>query len=173
MSNWPEEVIESCRKYLKAGLSHAQVAVELWLDHRFRATRNSVIGKANRMGMERPNKSKAAHTPRSRKRKPDSQRRVKRLVPASAHTSTLRIVETVEMEQIVSLLLPEDIPIEQRKQLVDLGKNDCRWPYGDPGKPDFFFCGGVGFPYCPYHASVAFKRVMLRRPYIPPQGQAA
>jgi hypothetical protein len=33
----------------------------------------------------------------------------------------------------------------------------CRWPYGDPGRPDFRFCGSpvVTKPYCEHHRAVA------------------
>jgi len=36
----------------------------------------------------------------------------------------------------------------------------CRWPYGDPGHPDFRFCGSpvVAKPYCEHHRTVAAKR---------------
>jgi hypothetical protein len=36
----------------------------------------------------------------------------------------------------------------------------CRWPIGDPGAEDFFFCGGetaAGLPYCVFHARIAYK----------------
>ena len=33
------------------------------------------------------------------------------------------------------------IPVHQRKIVGTLNANDCRWPIGDPQKPDFHFCG--------------------------------
>jgi GcrA cell cycle regulator len=59
-------------------------------------------------------------------------------------------------------LLPER-PIRlrvQRKQLVDLTKQSCRFPYGDVGQSDFFFCGATALkeaPYCARHAGIAFR----------------
>jgi GcrA cell cycle regulator len=45
-------------------------------------------------------------------------------------------------------------------RLVDqLGGNGCRWPIGDPGTPDFHFCGaarGPSGPYCPKHHKMAY-----------------
>ena len=35
-----------------------------------------------------------------------------------------------------------EIPLEQRKTLLQLTEKTCRWPVGDPGGTDFFFCGG-------------------------------
>ena len=34
-----------------------------------------------------------------------------------------------------------DIPLAQRRSLLDLTRGACRWPVGDPSHPDFFFCG--------------------------------
>lgn len=46
------------------------------------------------------------------------------------------------------------IPVEQRKTFAQLGPRDCRWPVGDVGSPDFFFCGAVTLDdrsYCFFH----------------------
>jgi GcrA cell cycle regulator len=41
----------------------------------------------------------------------------------------------------------------------------CCWPLGDPGAPDFRFCGGeavAGKPYCAEHAAVAYVKARDR-----------
>lgn len=41
-----------------------------------------------------------------------------------------------------------------------LSKSPCCWPFGDPGKPGFRFCGDasrLGKPYCPTHCAVAYR----------------
>jgi GcrA cell cycle regulator len=46
------------------------------------------------------------------------------------------------------------------KRLIDLEKNDCRWPIGEPRHPDFHFCGAPqldGRPYCELHWRMAFQ----------------
>ncbi len=56
---------------------------------------------------------------------------------------------------------PDLIPATQRKTLLELNPDSCRWPVGDPRDANFFFCGGgaiAGRPYCAYHASVAYTR---------------
>lgn len=51
------------------------------------------------------------------------------------------------------------IPICQRKSILDLDSQSCRWPVGDPAEPNFFFCGAPplpGKPYCGLHAGIAY-----------------
>src|ERR1043165_8904037 len=58
------------------------------------------------------------------------------------------------------------MPIGQRCTLLELNEEKCHWPIGDPGQPDFFFCGGkttTGTPYCGYHGRVAYQPPAARR----------
>ena len=51
------------------------------------------------------------------------------------------------------------------KKLLDLEKNDCRWPIGEPRHPDFHFCGAPqidGRPYCELHWRMAFQPARSR-----------
>jgi GcrA cell cycle regulator len=72
-----------------------------------------------------------------------------------------------EMEQEPELELIENIiPIGQRRTLLELNQDTCRWPIGDPASPEFFFCGGkplTGLPYCGYHSRVAYQPASERR----------
>src|SRR5579875_586565 len=59
-----------------------------------------------------------------------------------------------------------EIPITQRKTLLELNDRTCHWPIGDPGSAEFFFCGGETvneLPYCAYHARVAYQPAHERR----------
>jgi GcrA cell cycle regulator len=50
--------------------------------------------------------------------------------------------------------------------LLELTEQTCRWPIGDPGHSDFFFCGGqtiTALPYCAFHSRVAYQPANLRR----------
>ncbi len=58
------------------------------------------------------------------------------------------------------------MPIGQRCTLLELSDDKCRWPIGDPGSAEFFFCGGRpsgDAPYCGYHARIAYQPVADRR----------
>src|ERR1700722_11688922 len=63
-------------------------------------------------------------------------------------------------------LIENIIPIGQRCSLLELNDSKCRWPIGDPGSVEFFFCGGMpidGLPYCSYHSRVAYQPAADRR----------
>jgi GcrA cell cycle regulator len=52
------------------------------------------------------------------------------------------------------------IPLNERKTVETLLTDDCRWPFGDPMKPEFHFCGKRkvdGSPYCEFHMRRAFQ----------------
>lgn len=67
---------------------------------------------------------------------------------------------------------PEIKPIVRPKRVRDIMENSskrgpsCQWPFGDPGTPDFHFCGAKplpGKPYCAEHAAIAYVRIRDRR----------
>ena len=65
------------------------------------------------------------------------------------------------------------IPIGQRRSLLELTEDTCRWPIGDPGSADFYFCGGpavTSLPYCAYHSRVAYQPANVRRGRRPFRG---
>ena len=54
-----------------------------------------------------------------------------------------------------------------KKTIETLGRNDCRWPNGDPRHPDFHFCGAARSgdrPYCDLHWRLAFQPPKGREP---------
>jgi GcrA cell cycle regulator len=64
------------------------------------------------------------------------------------------------------------IPLKERKTLRTLKRNECRWPYGDPRKREFYFCGkrkATGHPYCEFHMDRAIQpsRPRAYRPHRP------
>ena len=55
-------------------------------------------------------------------------------------------------------------PIKKKKEiklasLSHLTERMCKWPFGDPKKPDFHFCGkavDITKTYCPEHRALAY-----------------
>jgi len=127
-----------------------QIAHTLNREFSLRTTRNSVIGKSRRLGCA-PHKyyriyraeSYVSYRSRPKKEKP---------------------VKVAKKQKLPNFYLVEaasdlDIPLEQRKQFLDLGPHDCRWPVGEVASENFFFCGApaeADYPYCAGHCRRAY-----------------
>ena len=63
-------------------------------------------------------------------------------------------------------LVENVIPIGQRRTLLELNEQTCRWPIGDPATQEFYFCGGnavTTLPYCAFHSRIAYQPPAARR----------
>lgn len=152
---WTEEKNALLRRLWDEGLPCRTIGLMVG------ATKNSVIGKAGRLGLARrverhwratqkKHFDKLGTLPRSRIKPPPVRHEVKKVVA----------------------IVDATIPAEQRKTLFEIGPNDCRFPVGDPTKgfwcnEEFFFCGGPtdGGTYCAGHEA----RVRYTRPANPPK----
>lgn len=160
---WSEERVELLKKLWSDGLSASQIAGELG-----GITRNAVIGKVHRLGLSGRAKAPSSAAPRPRRARPAAhQMRIAR--PAMRGNTALarHAYPVYELEpEPEPQPLENIVPIGQRCSLLDLSDAKCRWPIGDPGANDFFFCGGKPLselPYCAYHARIAYQPVADRR----------
>jgi GcrA cell cycle regulator len=155
--SWTDERVELLKKLWSDGLSASQIAAELG-----GITRNAVIGKVHRLGLSGRAKSNASPRPR----KPRSATHMLRIGrPAIRGNTALAHAYDYELEAEPELI-ENIIPIGQRRTILELNEQTCRWPVGDPGSSDFFFCGGntlAGLPYCAYHSRVAYQPPSERR----------
>ena len=156
---WSDERVEQLKKLWESGLSASQIAAELG-----NVTRNAVIGKVHRLGLSGRAKSASSSAPRQRKTRSSSH--LLRMTRASVRGNTA-LAHAYEIEaESAPELIENVIPIGQRRSLLELTEQTCRWPIGDPGSSDFFFCGGntlTGLPYCAYHSRVAYQPAGDRR----------
>jgi GcrA cell cycle regulator len=155
MMGWTDDRVELLKKLWSDGLSASQIAAELG-----GITRNAVIGKVHRLGLSGRAKSPASAAPRTRKAR--SAGNMMRVARPIIRGNTALVYE-FEPEHEPELL---EIPAGQRKTILQLNEQTCRWPVGDPGSPDFFFCGGESaheLPYCTYHSRIAYQPPDRRR----------
>lgn len=95
-------------------------------------SKNAVVGKSHRLGLKprpSPISGKPAEAP-----------------PPAAPKAAVKAK-------------PKPKETERIGDIIDLGPQMCRWPFGDPGDEDFHFCGRQvvpGKPYCGEHCSVAY-----------------
>ena len=156
---WTDERVEALKKLWTDGLSASQIAAELG-----GITRNAVIGKVHRLGLSGRAKSPSSAAPRPRKARPHAH--MLRVSRSSIRGNTA-LAQAYELDvELEPELVDNVIPLGQRRTILELNENTCRWPIGDPGSPDFFFCGGNtvnSLPYCSHHSRVAYQPVNDRR----------
>lgn len=164
MSGWSEERVELAKKLWQEGLSASLIASRI-TNSGFPVTRSAVLGKIHRMGMS----GRAQMKPRvavrggSKRHKPRKQQPWAQFERKSA--KLFQAAPFVPGPEIV-------VPLDQRKGILDLAENDCRWPIGDPQEPDFHFCNGrkvPGLAYCEHHARRAYQPPDVRKRPIKPQ----
>ena len=133
--SWTDERVELLKKLWADGLSASQIAAELG-----GITRNAVIGKVHRLGLsgraKSPSSSRAAAAQGALA---PHMLRVSRPLDARQHRARAPTTTRPEPEPE---LIENIIPIGQRTTLLELTEQTCRWPIGDPGSAEFFFCGG-------------------------------
>ncbi len=160
MQTWTDDRVELLKKLWADGLSASQIAGELG-----GITRNAVIGKVHRLGLSGRAKAPSSSVPRQRKPRAPSMFRAPR--PMMRGNTALAQMPSYDYDPEPEPELIENIiPIGQRCTLLELDTEKCHWPIGDPGQPDFFFCGGktnAGTPYCGYHGRVAYQPPAARR----------
>jgi GcrA cell cycle regulator len=155
---WTDERVELLKKLWADGLSASQIAAELG-----GITRNAVIGKVHRLGLSGRAKSPSTAAPRQRKPRAATMLRISR--PSVRGNTALAHAYELDTE-FEAEPIENVIPINQRRTLLELTEETCRWPIGDPGSAEFFFCGGktvTTLPYCPYHCRVAYQPAVDRR----------
>jgi GcrA cell cycle regulator len=155
---WTDERVELLKKLWADGLSASQIAAELG-----GITRNAVIGKVHRLGLSGRAKSPSSATPRPRKARTHTH--MMRARPAMRGNTALAHAYDYDVEPEPELI-DNVIPLGQRRTLLELTEDTCRWPIGDPGSTEFFFCGGqaaTNLPYCGYHSRVAYQPANDRR----------
>ncbi|NHT75907.1 GcrA cell cycle regulator [Rhizobiaceae bacterium CRRU44] len=155
MSEWTEERIDSLRFMWSEGLSASEIATRLG-----GLTRNAVIGKVHRLKLHNRvgvAKEIQANTPQVKVAE----------VPKVAMAASIAKVVVRPAPRIAStaaprLELPEMMgsvlkPVPLLKTLVDLNKDDCRWPVNGERAETRFCCHAVsqGSSYCEYHRLAA------------------
>ena len=156
---WTDERVELLKKLWAEGLSASQIAGRLG-----GVTRNAVIGKVHRLGLSGRATSSRSSSPRPRRTHVPRQHRASSLMFGTRGNVALKPQFEAEEEPMPAPLEELVIPLPERASILTLKESMCRWPIGDPGEPDFHFCGRKKFgslPYCEHHARMAYQPVQL------------
>ena len=109
-------------------------------------TRNAVIGKAHRLNLA------VKSIPKSKNNSLNQFSQIRNNI-AQREENTRR-------SKFKSLLLDKNFEPENPKSLEELHDKICRWPFGHPDEPNFYFCGRKSlknFSYCKLHVLYAFQ----------------
>lgn len=161
-TGWSDDRVELLSKLWGEGLSASQIAGVLGGG----VTRNAVIGKVHRLGLSGRVKAGAGQAQRQ-PAKPRVQAATPVAVEGGARSGATP-EETYRAPAPVDHRWSDDaeIPVSQRVSILELRDSMCRWPLGDPSKPDFAFCGAksvAGLPYCGHHCRIAYQPATERR----------
>jgi GcrA cell cycle regulator len=167
---WTEDRIAKLKHGWESGMTATQIAELLGEG----VTRNAVIGKAHRLGLEsRPSPVKATDAAATPATPAPTPRATAAPAPASppppapaAAPATLATAALESMPEPRTVAKPAKGGKQARTTLLDLNEKVCKWPIGHPGEADFHFCGkpsNAGFPYCNDHCLVAYQAQMPRR----------
>lgn len=140
-----------------AGLSAIECGAELGLDGDQAAVREAVLRAVEDM-------AKPTVRPKDRRGgRPDRSNLPARYRTRSADTDPMFAIDGVDGKPAPADL---EIPIEQRKGLLELTAAVCNWPVGEPKEPGFFFCGAPAHgeeSYCAHHCRRAYNGHLSRR----------
>jgi GcrA cell cycle regulator len=153
---WSDTLVTELRELWDGGATASECASALAIKFHVCLTRSAVIGKVHRLGLSGRRVATARHG-HVREGK-NGQRTIVRPNRKKTYGGEVQIVT----DRPLPRELPSTaIPIEQRKTLLELTNETCRWPYGDPVSVDFFFCGApeadfaARRPYCRFHTARA------------------
>ena len=165
---WTAEVIEDLKRLALEGRSAAAIAATLGV-----ASRNAVIGKANRIGIKLNGGGRAAMPGR---KSAGADRAQWAAIPHPHPGDGKRSFATTLAgdPRVIPGSQPGDR--EERKAAWTFGEAEvgemrrvrfeeirelaCRWPLGDPKSGDFAYCGlqpVEGQPYCAGHCQMAYR----------------
>jgi GcrA cell cycle regulator len=172
---WTTERVELLKQLWAEGLSASVIAGRLGAG----ISRNAVIGKVHRLGLS--GRATPARTSAPRPRRPrqpshpgqsgggqsgGGQAGRPRAFPTSgANALKPQVCQERVVEPDPDPIRLVDIPKGERTNLLMLSEKTCRWPIGEPGTEDFFFCGmspRESTPYCEYHARLAYQPLHAR-----------
>lgn len=136
-SVWTEERNTLLGELWATGMSCAKIAAKMG-----GCTRNAVIGKAHRLGLE------ARVSP------------IKNISSGRTFERRRRAKARVDVLTVIPPMFNDELPKAVNLPIVgEQGADACQWPHGDPGASNFGFCGAkpaTGRPYCAEHVERAY-----------------
>ncbi|MDE2738147.1 MAG: hypothetical protein OXH47_01340 [Paracoccaceae bacterium] len=134
MGAWTTQQVNKAVNMWKEGKTATEIS------NKISKSRNAVIGKLNRLGVQKPNSNVTNETSLDKDENKATQD--KQLNGQSAGN-----LQETQLE-------------DRRLSLLYLNEKTCRWPIGDPSTKNFWFCGKptlLNKGYCAQHSELAFQ----------------
>ena len=158
---WTNERVEELKNLWSEGLSASQIAKRLG-----DVTRNAVIGKVHRLGLE-------ARLKPVKKQVSIGQLDSNLISVSYSGNLAFKDISSNDLDYSSNAAHTEpksnnlhSVGSHEYVSILNLTENNCKWPIGDPATEKFWFCGHEsesGKPYCKTHISIAFQQVTQRR----------
>ena len=138
---WDDSNVSKLRELWDQGLPTAQIGKLLGF------TKNAVVGKAHRIGLERrpsPIRRTAVKPDRKKARSP--------IIPKLNFEIAKEEIKETQVAQ-------QNFQPVVKNLFTKNAKRGCEWPEGHPDETDFKFCGKERYedkPYCIDHCAVAY-----------------
>jgi GcrA cell cycle regulator len=154
---WTAEAVEDLKRLALEGRSASVIAAALGV-----ASRNAVIGKANRIGIRLNGDGRAAMPRKAR---------AERAAGAGSYGSNVVLARDScatpgprpgdqEGRRGAWIFAQAEIGEMQRVKFEEIRESACRWPLGDPRSGEFAYCGltpAKGQSYCAGHCRLAYR----------------
>lgn len=156
-NNWPPETVERLKLLWAEGKSGSEIAKELGNG----LSRNSIIGKAYRLGL--PSRDATKSTTAEQRRQARSAKRAEKPKKKPAKRVTLPALPINRPEISADAPPPRAaafmaLPGTTPKSLIDLAaRGECRWPIGE--NPTLFCGCATDGVYCTTHAAMAYRPI--------------
>ena len=129
--SWNQQKVDDLKKLWNEGVATSRIGEQLGF------TKNAVIGKAFRLGLERRQNSRKKSTHSQSVTSVTMYRETS--VPSHSQITSKR--EATRRREKFSF----------KKSIVGTGSfKSCQWPIGDPLEEGFHYCGGQNIPTKPY-----------------------
>ena len=129
--SWNQQKVDNLKKLWNEGVATSRIGEQLGF------TKNAVIGKAFRLGLER----------RQNSRKKTSHSQSLSSVTMYRETSAPGHAQITPKRQVTR----RREKFSFKKSIVGTGSfKSCQWPIGDPLEEGFHYCGGQNIPTKPY-----------------------
>ena len=129
--SWNQQKVDDLKKLWNEGVATSRIGEQLGF------TKNAVIGKAFRLGLER----------RQNSRKKNTQSQSVSSVTMYRETSVTGNSQITPKREVTR----RREKFSFKKSIVGTGSfKSCQWPIGDPLEEGFHYCGGQNIPTKPY-----------------------